>query len=242
LEYRQKKRRVNYPLLQLLCSKVSIRRAALILKINKNTVLAKTIFLAKKVQTKNQKFLEKFLNNPIVHLQFDDLITKEQTKMKPLSITIAVDVKSRAIVAMRVSQIPAFGHLAKKAVDKYGKRPSHHFKVAKKMLKELSPFIDHHALIESDEHKSYPLFIRSLFPKAEHRTYKSEKACVVGQGEMKRNARDPLFPVNHACAMLRDNISRLLRRSWCLSQKATMLQHHLDIFQYFYNQIYLKQV
>ncbi len=239
LEYNQKKRRVNIPLLKLLCSKVSIRRSALILGINKNTVLAKTIYLAKKANIENSIFLKK-LKVPIFHIQFDDLITKEQTKMKPLSITIAVDVQSRAILAMKVSQIGAFGHLAKKAVTKYGKRKNNHFKTSNDMLAGLTSIIEKNVLIETDEHKRYPTIVKANFPMATHKTYKGEQACVVGQGELKKNGNDPLFAINHTCAMLRDNIGRLVRRSWGLSQKAYMLQHHLDIFQYFYNKIYLK--
>ncbi len=239
LEYNQKKRRVNIPLLKLLCSKVSIRRSALILGINKNTVLAKTIYLAKKSNIENSFFLNQ-LKGPISHIQFDDLITKEQTKMKPLSITIAVDVKSRAILAMKVSQIGAFGHLAKKAVKRYGKRKNNHFKISNDMLAGLTTIIDKNVLIETDEHKRYPDIIKANFPMATHKAYKGEQACVVGQGELKKNANDPLFVINHTCAMLRDNVGSLVRRSWGLSQKAYMLQHHLDIFQYFYNKIYLK--
>ena len=44
--------------------------------------------------------------------------------MKPLSITVVVDSDTRMILQANVSQIPAFGHLAKKSKRKYGKRNS----------------------------------------------------------------------------------------------------------------------
>ena len=210
----------------------------MLLGISKNTVLAKTIFLSKKATIEHEKFLA-MMQTPVKHMQFDDLVTKEQTKLKPLSITIAVDVKTRAILAMQVSQIGAFGHLAKKAVAKYGTRRNNHFKKAKNMFADISSSINENVLIETDEHKRYPDIIKANFPNAIHKTYKGEKACVVGQGELKQNSNDPLFAINHTCAMLRDNIGRLVRRSWGLSQKGYMLQHHLNLFKYFYNQIYL---
>ena len=238
LEYRQKKRRPNYPLFKLLCSKITIRRAAMLLGLNKNTVMKKIVYLAAVAREKQQQFLEHYPYQ-IDYIQFDDLITKEQTKFKPLTVTIVIDADTRNILGMKVAQIPAFGLLAKKAIEKYGPRPSLQKEKAEELFAKIAPYIAKDVLIKTDEHKLYPEFIEKFFPQAEHRTYKSDRAAVVGQGEMKRNSRDPLFAINHTCAMLRDNISRLLRRSWCLSQKASMLQHHLDIFTYFYNQIYL---
>jgi hypothetical protein len=49
-------------------------------------------------------------------MQMDDLITKENSKLKPLSASIAVDEDRRLILGAEVSEIPAFGHLAKHAV------------------------------------------------------------------------------------------------------------------------------
>jgi len=238
LEYKQKKRRVNNVLRKLLCAKVSIRRCAIILDINKNTVLRKIIYLSKKSQQQHQTFLD-LLEQPIISIQFDDLITKEQSKLKPLLVTIAVDVKSRMIIAATVSQIAAFGHLSKKAVKKYGKRKSNHFQKANEMFEKVACYIDPKVIITTDEHKRYPDIIKKHFPFATHKAYKSSRACIVGQGEMKKNARDPLFRINHTCASFRDNISRLIRSSWCLSQKAEMLQHHINkslklIFNRFY--------
>jgi len=238
-EYRQQKRRVNYQLMYALCSKVSIRRAALMFHLDKNTVLSRIRSMAHKARYNNELFMQQYLKQPVNYMQMDDLVTKEQTKLKPLSVTIAIDVDRKYILAMKVSKIAAFGHLAKIAVKKYGKRISNYNQIADALVKSLKPFIAPHALVETDEHRSYPIFFKKYLPEIEHLSYKGEKACVVGQGEMKKNGQDPLFYINHTCAMLRDNLARLLRRSWCLSQKAEMLQNHLDIFTYFYNQIYL---
>ena len=60
----------------------------------------------------------------IESVQIDDLITSEHTKMKPVSVSVAVDKKTRMILALEVSKIPAFGHLAKKSRRKYGYRKS----------------------------------------------------------------------------------------------------------------------
>jgi IS1 family transposase len=35
--------------------------------------------------------------------------------------------------------------------------------------------------------------------------------------------------------MMRDDINRLVRRSWCVTQSVEMLQHHLEIYKKFHN-------
>ena len=60
-----------------------MRRCALILNINLKTVARKLIYLSKKSQLEHQVFLNSLKHRQILHLQFDDLITIEHTKLKP---------------------------------------------------------------------------------------------------------------------------------------------------------------
>src|SRR5689334_19913307 len=55
----QKKRRINFPLMKLLSSNVSLRRSAILLGVDKKTVERKLIFLAQKCRHLSQKELEK---------------------------------------------------------------------------------------------------------------------------------------------------------------------------------------
>ena len=110
LEFAQKKRRVNFLLLKLFCAKVTQRRAARIVGVNKITVARKFDYWTKKAALKNERFKTRLVKERINHLQFDDLITKEKTKLKPLSITVAVDGERRFILEANVSQIAAFDH------------------------------------------------------------------------------------------------------------------------------------
>ncbi len=240
LEFGQKKRRVNFLLLKLFCSKVSQRRAAKIAGVNKNTVAHKFDYWAKKAELKNRKFNEKLAKNPAQHIQFDDLITKEKTKLKPLSVTVAVDVTRKYILCAEVSQIAAFGHLAKISRKKYGKRKSNHLENLNSTFSELTKVVGERALIESDEHRNYEPVVRRYFPRAEYLQYKSEKGCIAGQGELKKVSFDPIFQINHTLAMMRDSIATMVRRSWCCTQDPKRLTGHMQIFIYYYNQIYLK--
>src|SRR5690606_19787786 len=109
-------------------------------------------FLAQKSKIWQDKMLEKLKDNPIDHLQFDDLITTHHTKLKPLSVTVAVHPRSRLILHCEVSQIPAFGHLAKLSRKKYGKRISKHKEGLKNLFEKITPCIEKKALVESDMH------------------------------------------------------------------------------------------
>lgn len=238
--YRQKRRRINMPLLKLLSSGISLRRSAILLGVHRKTVERKLPFLAKKCRRLNQRHLEE-LKKRIHNIQIDDLITKENSKLRPLSVTIAVDENRRTILATEVSQIPAFGHLSKFAIKKYGKRKDEHFEGLTRLFKTIAPIVSPEVLVKSDEHQSYPGFIRAYLPQAKHQAFKSERACIAGQGELKKVQFDPLFVVNHTCALLRANINRLVRKTWCTTKDPRRLKDHLDVFVYFYNQHLLKR-
>ncbi|MCP4050867.1 MAG: transposase, partial [bacterium] len=70
---------------------------------------------------------------------------------------------------------------------------------------------------------------------ASHEKSKGEKGCVAGQGELKKVRIDPLFAINHTLAMLRANINRLVRKTWCTTKKPERLLDHLAIYTWFHN-------
>lgn len=242
LEVYHKKRRVNFPLFKLLASGVSMRRAAIILGVDRMTVKRKLECLGKKARRKNQKLLMHLKKQKVSNLQFDDLVTKENSKLKPLTVSIAVDADRRLILDAQVSQIPAFGHLATVAKKKYGFRQCHHNQGLKKLFRNLKPIVSPTASISSDEHKKYHTFVKSSFPRSNYLQYRSERGCIAGQGELKKVRFDPLFAINHTCALLRANINRLIRKTWCTTKQPERLKDHLDIFICFFNsEILLKR-
>lgn len=241
LEWRQKKRRVNIHLFRILASGVSMRRAALIINIHRSTVERKLIYLAKKSRQMHEELMVKLNTDKSMHIQFDDLITTEHTKLKPLSITLAVDAKRRYILGTEVSQIPAFGHLSSLSKKKYGKRISTHKLGLHNLLAKIKDNVDEGAKVESDEHHLYAQAVARYFPKARYTQYKGGRGAIVGQGELKKLRSDPLFMLNHTCAMLRANINRLIRKTWCTTKDPKRLQDHLDIYTSFHNYILLKK-
>ena len=208
--------------------------------VNKKTVERRLPFLANRCRKKNDLQLQK-LKNRIHNIQIDDLITKENSKLKPLSVSLAVDENRRLILGAEVSKIPAFGHLSKIALKKYGERKDEHFDGLTRLFQRISSVVSEEVLVKSDEHQRYPGFVSAYLPKAKHLQFKSERACVVGQGELKKVSYDPLFVVNHTCALLRANVNRLIRKTWCTTKNPSCLKDHLDIFIFYHNQILLKK-
>jgi hypothetical protein len=185
---------------------------------------------------------EAFLNSnykirPLSQIQFDDLETSEHTKCKPVSVTLAVDPKTRKILKFQVSAMPAKGHLAEISRRKYGirvdERPAHW----ELFMRELVPYVRPECVWTSDENPHYPRHLKRHHPEAIHIQVKGGRGCISGQGELKKLRFDPLFALNHTCAMLRANMNRLFRRTWCTSKTRRGLLDHLCLYISYHNRV-----
>ncbi len=232
-EFRQNKRQINPFLNELLCSGVSQRRCARILKVNIKTIARKLKFLGAEAH-QALTFINQFYPQ-CVEIEFDDLETIEHTKCKPLSVTMAVEYKTRRILGFEVSRMPAKGHLAAISRKKYGFRKDERPQARKKLFERINVFVNEKALIKSDQHPGYPIDVKRHFPGCRHKTYKSRKACIAGQGELKEGKYDPLFSLNHSFAMLRANINRLFRRTWNTTKDPLRLADHIAIYALYHN-------
>ena len=231
--YKQKKRHLNPRLMELYVSGVSLRRAAFLLRTNRKTVVRKFIFLG----LASHYFLavDRYRYAPSLEVEFDDLETFEHSKMKPLSVIAVLETKSRRILGFRVARMPAKGLLAKRALKKYGPRKDERSRKRKELFQELKPFIAPNAIIKSDESPHYPIDVQRFFPICSHVTFKGQRGCVVGQGELKAGGYDPLFSLNHSYAMFRANMSRLFRRTWNTTKKPERLSLHIAIYALYHN-------
>jgi transposase-like protein len=237
-DYRQKKRDLNPTIFNLLCAGVSQRRIALILKINRKTVVNKFILLGYRAL-----LLLPLLNSenpPVQTMEFDDLETFEHSKCKPLSVTLSVEHGSRRILGFRVASMPAKGKLSQIALKKYGPRKDDRAESRMSLFNEIKPLLAEGALIKSDQNPHYTNDVKKHFPGCTHQTSKGRRGCVVGQGELKRGGFDPLFSLNHTCAMLRANINRLFRRTWCTTKLKERLAMHIALYSLYHNEVLIK--
>jgi hypothetical protein len=231
--YRQKKRLQNSVITALLAHEMSQREVARTLKINFKTVVRKFRYQAFGAQC---LFHWENTHGPKAEtVEFDDLETFEHSKHKPLSVTIAVEAGSRRILALEVSEMPSRGTLAKKARAKYGKREDRRQEMRKVLFERLQKLVVPYAEIRSDSNPSYPSLVKRYFPNATHVKFMGRKGCVTGQGELKQGRFDPLFSINHTCAMFRANVNRLIRKTWCTTKSLERLRAHLMLYAHEHN-------
>ncbi len=229
--FRQKKRHLNELVMSRYCSLESIRRIARELRIHRITVERKIEFLVEQAFWEFKKDLYK--RPKATDVYFDDLETFEHTKLKPLSVIAAVDER-RFILGFRVAVMPCTGLIAKKSIEKYGKRPDLRAKSREDLFIELKDFIHPQATFKSDSNPHYPKALRKHFPEATHVAFKGRRGRPHGQGELKVGP-DPLFKINHTFAMFRANVNRLIRKTWCTTKKLEKLEGHLLLYAHYHN-------
>lgn len=230
----QKKRHLNDLVFSLFASGTSQRRMAKILSVNQKTIVRKFRVLGQICisDLKNKKHLP---DRKIQSFIFDDMETFEHTKMKPLSITLAVEEKTRLIIDFRVSSMKAKGHLSHRARKKYGYRADDRKKNLAELLTSMRTVTTENPSIKSDMNPHYLIPVRKYFPGSVHSVFKGKRGCVVGQGELKAVGYDPIFSFNHTAAMLRANINRLFRRTWNTTKKPVCLGYHIAIYIFYHN-------
>ena len=229
----QKKRTINTPLMELLTNNVSQSAAARILRVNPKTVAKKLTFLGAVCRANLNQYAEKY--STIDAIQFDELQTIEHTKYKPLSVAVAVAKKERKILGFRVSKMPATGHLAKISRKKYGPRPDNRLAGMNDLFHEIASYLKPDISIASDECSFYKGVVKKHFPKASYTQSVGKKGCIAGQGELKKTKFDPIFTINHTFAMMRANISRLIRKTWNTTKKMSCLIDHISIYIWMHN-------
>lgn len=217
--------------------KTSQRRIALLLNTNRKTVARKIKFLGLEKNAKRISWLKCYQKHKALFVQFDDMVTFEHTKCKPLAISLMVEEKTRKILDFEVSPMAASGNLAKISRKKYGRRKDGRQKAWQRLFERSRWIIDENVRFKSDELALYPVMVRKYFPKATHLRFKGRRGCVVGQGELKSGGFDPLFDLNHTCAMIRDSLGRLVRRTWCTTKKPDSLRDLLEIYIDFHNNV-----
>ena len=83
--------------------------------------------------------------------------------------------------------------------------------------------------VMTDQKRSYPKLLRdALGRRLEHLQTHSKQA---------RNTRNPLFRINLTLAMMRDGISRLVRRTWAASKRRERLLQHLWVWVCYRNYV-----
>jgi transposase-like protein len=240
LTFRERKPHLTQQVMRLTMEGLSMRACARSLSCTRETVARKLTRLGQRADALLQAQPIQGSTGPGGHektIIFDEMETFEHSKCKPVSIAIAVEEKTRRVVAVDVAVMPAKGKLAEISRKKYGKRADHRPAALKRLLSEVRRQHPGLKTLKSDESPRYPRAVREVFGvELCHLRYKGRRGCVVGQGELKRGGWDPLFSLNHTCAMFRDHLKRLSRRTWCTTKVVDRLAEHVSLYAWWHNQ------
>lgn len=235
--YRHRERRKSHLIVPILASTGSLNRTAIILGLNRKTIVRK--FRLASLEAEFELRANNLRHKKAEAIEFDDLETFEHTKCKPLSVTLAVESKTRRILGLEVSNMPAKGLLVKKA-QKYEYRPDERRRARQRLFTMIQPLLVDGAHIRSDSNPHYPKDVKKYFPSSRHYRYLGRRGSLGGQGELKKVRFDPLFSLNHTCAMLRANVNRLIRKTWCTTKRADHLRAHLVLYANYHNKVLLQ--
>lgn len=228
--FRQKRPDLNKKILDFINSGVSFRRTARKLNCHYRTVYRKFLTLSTQAQEQHQK--QEFL---IDEFQFDEMESIEHTKLKPLSIALAIS-SDYQILGAKVGTIPAKGLLAEISRKKYGPRENQSEMIVENLLQNLKikSKANGSFLIKSDAKPSYQKLVKKCYPKNTHQVFISkknkEKRREMKYTNQEKRIFDPLFPLNQRMAKFRDHIKRLTRRSWCTTKIKENLERHIYLY------------
>jgi len=217
---------LNDAVFHLYASGMTQRRMALVLKANRKTIVRKFRYLALLCRKQHRRVIKRG-ELQTSHVQFDEMQTFEHTKLKPVTIAVAVRAKTGEIVDMRAAPIPYQGPLAPLAFRKYGPRPSRAKEAATRCLKKVRACSKPTLTLTTDSHPAYPSWIQKLLP---HATHRQTLRRMPERKTDRKNKDDALFTLNYTCAKVRNDLSRMARKTWVTTKRIARLQAHLNLY------------
>jgi len=227
-DYRQKKPHINAAFLRLMVSCVGLRQAALVLQVARRTIERRFAWLGRHASDYHANQLA--AATLIGPFQIDELESFEANRYQPLTVPVLIDRSSLFIVATEVGALRRKGAMTaeqrrRRAAHErvHGRRPSESPRALRGVLARLRQVVDPliPVVLDSDRKPLYGQLGRDLFPG--RFVWRRHDAAA------RRDRANPLFPINHTNARLRHFLSRLRRRTWCVSKRGEGLRTHLSI-------------
>jgi transposase-like protein len=217
----QKKPHLNHEIYKLYASGMTQKRLAQVLGCNPKTVARKVLFIAWEARKHHESVVAKG-GLQTSYAQFDEMETFEHTRLKPLSIALAVRGKTGEIVEARVAEMNCHGKSASTSQRKYGWRTDTRDAAREDVFKMLNKCRKSTLTIISDAKTDYPKLAKKLIPDVTFVQVPSRVA--------KAGGPDKMFTLNYTAAKIRNDLSRMARKTWVTTKKAEMLQAHLDLY------------
>lgn len=225
--YRQKKPYLNHDIFKLYASATTQRRLAKILNCNLKTVVRKIHFVADQARQYHDKHIA---NGGIQtsYVQFDEMETFEHTRLKPLSVAIAVRSKmissTSEIIDIKIASMNCHGHMAGLAQAKYGLRPDTRAQSCADVFATVAKCQRPGQIltVATDAKSAYPKILNAVIPTAVHQPVPNRIAHA--------GTSNPMFAFNSIAGKIRHDLSRMARRSWVTTKRPLALQAHLDLY------------
>jgi len=231
VDYRLRRPALDGRIFGELISKVTQRQIARRLSCNRRTVARRLETFGKHCQAFHERLMHERGQTRAWQGRFllDELETYEHNRrLRPLTVPVLVHKPSHCILHAAVGMLPARKPLSPANQRKLaqielteGKRRSESRTKVKEcfdMLRRVCPTtgLVH---VNTDQKHTYRALLKKAFgAQLVHETTNSKEP---------RSYWNPLFVVNHTFAMLRDGLSRLVRRTWAASKQREKLEWHL---------------
>ncbi|MFN0244358.1 MAG: hypothetical protein ACKVWV_15835 [Planctomycetota bacterium] len=234
VDYRLKKPRLHLTLFRGFVSKLTIRQSARLYGCSKKTVTHRLALLAEHCREIHLRFLARAAvdGGRFGVFALDELETFEHSRLlAPLTVPILIERESGFVVHAESATLPCRGRLrpamrAKKLAREkvLGKRRSGSREAVERCFAVLERILPGSGAVHvhTDRKTSYASLLRKRFGERLRHVRISSKLV--------RNKHNPLFMINHTCALVRDALSRLVRRNWAHSKRRAWLDRHLWIW------------
>ncbi len=241
IDYRLHRPTLHFTLFDTFVSKVTQRQAARNVLCTRKTVVHRLSLLAAHSRAFHDQVLARAKTRGGLPgcFQIDELETFETSRLLcPVTMPVLIELKSYFVVDLVVAPLPARGKRRRKGTGaqakvelREDKRRSGSRAAVRSCFQVLAQACCEEGVIHvsSDWKSSYGTVLKEVMPGAYHHARHSSKT--------RRDRFNPLFPINHTLAMLRDGLSRLVRRSWGVSKQREWLERHAWVWIAYRNYI-----
>lgn len=238
MDYRDRRPDLNARLFESIASGVGLRQTSRNLKLTLRCTELKFRKIARHLRRLNLN-----LRGPLPRgssLVFDELETYETRRnTRPLSVSLLIERERRFLVWAESASIRPKGKMSKirkRAVEqenrRFGPRRDASGRSVKRALERGADLVEHldEVVFLSDEKSSYPGHARRAFGFARLVHLKTNS-------KLARMTWNPLYPINHEEALMRDLLGRIRRESWLVSKKRRYLDLGLQLWMAYRNYV-----
>lgn len=236
VDYCDHRPHVNAQVFALLTSGVGFRQTSRVVHMSHGCVLRKAMKLGRMLGDLHRNLMGRLPEGRTYVL--DEEETFESSPLRPLTVPLLEERKTKFLVAATVAPIRRLarrGSRRRRRQEAYerrhGRRPDRSRDAVRSVLEILRQAVGQGAVhLLSDLKSCYPTVARSVFGD-DLRSHQQVSS------RLPRDFLNPLFGINLAIAMARDNVGRLRRQSWLVSKLGDRLKLHLNQYIVYRNYV-----